>query len=272
MGKVQKDKMFSCQSQSKGHWIDRSVILQVLSLKRRPNPIEKTLTSNKIVLLLSPFSEARWSFDPWCQGGPGAHSCQRRPGFSLGSTVHTKCKDKLWKVFGQTKRASCVFFSISLFFCSSFCLSSSTCDQKLDPIWDRAFMKVNNIRLVYASLKIILVKTVMKASPWMLHKNAYLLLLLLFSPSPLPPFLTFYSHRSDQDSQSVGVLVTWRCTLQGGCYLLIGALSTCSQDALRIYGNKILILLSISNISKDSGHEQYSVTVWSVPIKELGDL
>ena len=216
MGKVQKDKMFSCQSQSKGHWIDRSVILQVLSLKRRPNPIEKTLTSNKIVLLLSPFSEARWSFDPWCQGGPGAHSCQKRPGFSLGSTENTKCKDKLWKVFGQTKRASCVFFSISLFFCSSFCLSSSTCDQKLDPIWDRAFMKVNNIRLVYASLKIILVKTVMKASPWMLHKNAYLLL-LLFSPSPLPPFLTFYSHRSDQDSQSVGVLVTWRCTLQGGC-------------------------------------------------------
>ena len=38
-------------------------------------------------------------------------------------------------------------------------------------------MKSNNIRLVLnASLNIILVKTVMKASPWMLHRNAYFIL------------------------------------------------------------------------------------------------
>ena len=36
----------------------------------------------------------------------------------------------------------------------------------------RAFMKGNDIRLVYASMKFVLVKTVMKASPWVLHKNA----------------------------------------------------------------------------------------------------
>ena len=89
MGKVWKDKMFACQSQSKGHWIDRSVVLQVLLLNRSPNSIEKTLTSNKIELVL-PFSEARWSFDPWCQGDPGAHSCQKRHGSSLESTENVK--------------------------------------------------------------------------------------------------------------------------------------------------------------------------------------
>ena len=139
MGKVWKDKMFACQSQSKGHWIDRSVVLQVLSLNRSPNPIEKTLTSNKIVLLL-PFSEARWSFGPWCRGDPGAHSCQKRHGFSLASTENVKWG--MTKVWGPTKRASCVFFSISLFFCSNFCLSSSTWEQqKWSPIFSGTFLK-----------------------------------------------------------------------------------------------------------------------------------
>ena len=38
----------------------------------------------------------------------------------------------------------------------------------------RTFMKGNDIRLVYASMKFILVKNFMKASPWVLHKNANL--------------------------------------------------------------------------------------------------
>ena len=122
MGKVWKDKMFACQSQSKGHWIDRSVVLQVLLLNRSPNSIEKTLTSNKIELVL-PFSEARWSFDPWCQGGPAARSCQKRHGFSLGSTANVKCK-KVNKLVVDKPREPPVSSSQSV--CSSAPVSAST--------------------------------------------------------------------------------------------------------------------------------------------------
>ena len=156
MGKVWKDKMFACQSQSKGHWIDRSVVLQVLSLNRSPNPIEKTLTSNKIVLLL-PFSEARWSFGPWCRGDPGAHSCQKRHGFSLASTENVKwARNEEWQKFEDQPREPPVSSSQSVY--SSAPTSASArqpgsskneAQSSVEPFW-------NNIRLCVIGLCTIL--------------------------------------------------------------------------------------------------------------------